>query len=51
MKSSGKSASEIIFDVTVPTIYAWIISYKENGIKDLETRLDQGRKPIMNCFG
>ena len=48
MKSSGKSASEI-FDVTVPTVYAWIKRYKENGIKDLETCPDQGRKPIMDC--
>ena len=40
LKSSGKSASsEIaeIFDVTVPTVYAWIKRYKENGIKGLET--------------
>ena len=51
MKSSGKSASEIaeIFDVTVPTVYAWIKRYKENGIKGLETRPGQGRKPIMDC--
>ena len=40
LKSSGKSASEIaeIFDVTIPTVYAWIKRYKENG-----------RKPIMDC--
>ena len=47
LKSSGKSASEIaeIFD----TVYAWIKRYKENGIKGLETRPGQGRKPIMDC--
>ena len=51
LKSSGKSASEIaeIFDVTVPTVYACIKRYKENGIKGLETRPGQGRKPIMDC--
>ena len=51
MKSSGKSSSEIaeIFDVTVPIVYAWIKRYKENGIKGLETRPGQGRKPIMYC--
>ncbi len=51
LKSSGKSASEIaeIFDVTVPTVFAWIKRYKENGIKGLETRPGQGRKPIMDC--
>ena len=49
LKSSGKSASEIteIFDVTVPTVYAWIKRYKENGINCLETRPGQGRK--MDC--
>lgn len=48
LKSSGKSALEIaeIFDVTVPTVYAWIKRYKENGIEGLETRPCQGRKPI-----
>lgn len=51
LKSLGKSASEIaeIFDVTVPTVYSWIRRYKENGIKGLETRPGQGRKPIMDC--
>lgn len=51
MKSSGKSASEIaeIFDVTIPTVCEWIKRYKENGIKGLETRPGQGRKPIMDC--
>ena len=51
LKSSGKSASEIaeIFDVTIPTVYAQIKRYKENGIKGLETRPGQGRKPIMDC--
>ena len=50
LKSSGKSASEIaeIFDVTV-NIYTWIKRYKKNGIKGLETRPGQGRKPIMDC--
>lgn len=50
-KSSGKSVSEIaeIFDVTIPAVYTWIKRYKENNIKDLKTRHDQGRKPIMNC--
>lgn len=51
LKSSGKSASEIaeIFDVTVPTVYAWIKRYKENGIKGLEACPGQDRKPIMDC--
>ena len=51
LKSSGKSASEIaeIFDVTIPTVCEWIKRYKENGIKGLETRPGQGRKPIMDC--
>lgn len=46
-----KSASEIaeIFNVTIPTIYAWIKRYKESGIKGLETRPGQGHKPIMDC--
>ena len=51
LKSSGKYASEIaeIFNVTIPTIYAWIKRYKESGIKGLETRPGQGHKPIMDC--
>lgn len=51
LKSSGKSASQIaeMLDVTIPTIYAWIRRYEESGIKGLETRPGQGRKPIMDC--
>lgn len=50
-KSSEKSAPEIaeIFDVIVPTVYALVKQHKENGIKSLETRLGQGRKPITDC--
>lgn len=52
LKSFGKSASEIaeIFDMIIPTVYASIKRYKENGIKGLETRPGQGCKPIMDCF-
>lgn len=51
LKSEGKSASKIaeMLEVTVPTIYTWIKRYKENGLKGLETRPGQGRKPIMDC--
>lgn len=46
LKSTGKSASEFteIFDVTGPTVYAWIKCYKENSIKDLETYAGSGMK-------
>lgn len=51
LKSEGKSASKIaeMLEVTVPTVYAWIKRYEENGINGLETRPGQGRKPIMDC--
>ncbi len=51
MKSEGKSAPQIaeMLEVTVPTVYAWVKRYEENGIKGLETRPGQGRKPIMDC--
>lgn len=35
--------------MTIPTVCEWIKRYKENGIKGLETRPGQGRKPIMDC--
>ena len=38
-----------MLEVTVPTVYAWVKRYEENGIKGLETRSGQGRKPIMDC--
>ena len=38
-----------MLEVTVPTVYAWVKRYEENGIKGLETRPGQGRKPIMDC--
>lgn len=49
LKLYGKSASEIveIFDVTVPTVYALIKYYKENGIKGLGICLDQGLFPFL----
>ena len=51
LKSEGKSAPKIaeMLEVTVPTVYAWIKRYEENGIKGLKTRPGQGRKPIMDC--
>ena len=51
LKSDGKSASQIAeqLEVTIPTVYSWIKRYEENGIKGLETRPGQGRKPIMDC--
>jgi transposase len=51
LKSEGKSAPQIaeMLEVTVPTVYAWVKRYEENGIKGLETRPGQGRKPIMDC--
>ena len=51
LKSEGKSAPKIaeILEVTVPTVYTWVKRYEENGIKGLETRPGQGRKPIMDC--
>ena len=38
-----------MLEVTVPTVYTWVKRYEENGIKGLETRPGQGRKPIMDC--
>lgn len=35
--------------VTVPTVYALVKRYEENGIKGLETRPYLGRKSIMDC--
>lgn len=35
--------------MTIPTVYAWIKRYKVNGIKGLEIRPGQDRKPIMDC--
>ena len=51
LKSEGKSAPKIaeMLEVTVHTVYTWIKRYEENGIKGLETRPGQGRKPIMDC--
>ena len=51
LKSEGKSAPQIaeMLEVTVPTVYAWVKRYEENGIKGLDTRPGQGRKPIMDC--
>ena len=51
LKSEGKSAPQIaeMLEVTVPTVYTWVKRYEENGIKGLETRPGQGRKPIMDC--
>ena len=51
LKSEGKSAPKIaeMLEVTVPTVYTWVKRYEENGIKGLETRPGQGRKPIMDC--
>ena len=50
-KSECKSAPQIaeMLEVTVPTVYTWVKRYEENGIKGLETRPGQGRKPIMDC--
>lgn len=52
LKSEGKSAPQIaeMLEVTVPTVYAWVKRYEENGIKGLETRPGQGRKPIMDVL-
>ena len=44
MRKRGLSMENI-----VPTVYAWVKRYEENGIKGLETRPGQGRKPIMDC--
>ena len=51
LKSEGKSAPQIaeMLEVSVPTVYTWVKRYEENGIKGLETRPGQGRKPIMDC--
>lgn len=51
LKSEGKSVPQIaeMLEVTVPTVYTWVKRYEENGIKGLETRPGQGRKPIMDC--
>lgn len=51
LKSEGKSVPQIaeMLKVTVPTVYTWVKRYEENGIKGLETRPGQGRKPIMDC--
>ncbi len=38
-----------MLEVTVPPVYTWVKRYEENGIKGLETRPGQGRKPIMDC--
>ena len=38
-----------MLEVAVLTVYTWVKRYEENGIKGLETRPGQGRKPIMDC--
>ncbi len=38
-----------ILNVTNPSIYKWIKRFEAEGIKGLETRSGQGRKPIMDC--
>ena len=45
LKSSGKSASEIaeIFDVTVPTVYAWI-NYLQTFFRSIGARYKRIRK-------
>ena len=46
LKSGGKSVSKIeeMLEVIVPTVYARIKRYEENGIKGLETRPGQSLK-------
>lgn len=46
-KISFRNSRDIRCDNT--NRYAWIKRYKENGIKGLETRPGQSRKPIMDC--
>lgn len=50
LKSEGKTGEQIkdILDVSLPSIYTWIANFKSEGIKGLETRPGQGRKPIMD---
>lgn len=49
--ADGKTGQQIceLLDVTLPTVYKWISRFKEEGLKGLETRPGQGRKPIMDC--
>lgn len=49
--ADGKTGPQIgeLLDVTLPTVYKWISRFKEEGLKGLETRPGQGRKPIMDC--
>ena len=49
--SEGYSPLQIadILNVTNPSIYKWIKRFEAEGIKGLETRSGQGRKPIMDC--
>lgn len=49
--SEGYSPLQIadILNVTNPSVYMWIKRFEAEGIKGLETRPGQGRKPIIDC--
>ena len=51
LKSQGKAASEIaeFLDVSIPSVFNWVRRYESEGIKGLETKAGQGRKPIIDC--
>ncbi|NME73065.1 helix-turn-helix domain-containing protein [Flammeovirga aprica] len=50
LKSQGKTSEEIatIFDVTIQPINKWCKQYQQHGIKGLQTKSGQGRKPIFD---
>ena len=52
LKSEGKSASKIaeMLEVTVPTVYAWVKRYEENGIKGLKNTSRARSKAYNGLF-
>jgi transposase len=50
LKNQGKTSQEIadIFGVTIQPVNRWCNRYLESGIAGLQTKVGQGRKPILD---
>lgn len=50
LKSGGRTSKEVatIFGITDQCVNNWVKRYESNGMQGLQTRVGQGRKPILN---
>ncbi|NCP85574.1 MAG: helix-turn-helix domain-containing protein [Bacteroidetes bacterium] len=50
LKSEGYTSEQIanIFQLTIQPVNHWVKRYETSGIKGLQTKSGQGRKPILN---